>query len=195
MTESVETRFESKRFYDFVQQRPSSYPQYESVTRYLSLRKSKSPIETVELDEDSFWLAYSNWMDFVVYALGAYAALNPDKTATVYTYNTPSANNSRGEGHRLQGWHNAVFFGVVGRAEALDTLKLALWVTAGVPSEVVRGNTVDPEKTGQIQCDFSPDFIDFRGHGPPSVHIEDGKVWRPYEQNVWYTDPDWQPSQ
>ena len=61
MATEIRTRFESKSFYDTVQKSSFTTPDYESVTGYLSLRKPTSPLPTIELDEDSFWLAYSDW--------------------------------------------------------------------------------------------------------------------------------------
>ena len=196
MTANVETRFESKSFYDVVKKSSFPNPEYESVTGYLSLRKPTSPLPTIELDEDSFWLAYSDWSSFVEHALGGYASCNVDKVATVYTYSTgqrPSTNNSRGERHQELGWHNAVFFGVVGRAEVLETIVLALVGGAGVPPDLISSFTVNAEKRPQIHCGQSPDYIAFNSIGKPSFHIEDGRLWSPYEQNVWYTHSDWRP--
>lgn len=195
MAAEIETRFESKSLYDFETRGGRS--EHESITGYLSLKKPTSPLSTIELDEDSFELAYSDWLSFVHHALGLYASRNADKVATVYTYSTgpsPSVNSSRGELHREHGWHNAVFFGVVGRAEVLDTIRLALVGGAGVPPDVVNDLTENADKRSQIHCDHSPDSIDFRGlEISPSFHIEDGSVWCPYEQGVWYTHFDWRP--
>lgn len=190
MTAEIETRFESESLY------PGGFcSDPESITGYLSLRKPKSPLPTIELDEDSFFLAYSDWTSFVEYALGGYASRNPDKIATVYTYSTgaaPSVNYSRGEKHQKVGFHNAVFLGVVGRAEVLETIQLVLVNRIGVPTDLVE-NAVNPEKRSQIHCGPSPDYIAFNRMGQPSFHIEDGRVWAPYEQNVWYTRSDWRP--
>ena len=196
MVTEIQTRFESKSFYETVQNSSLPSPEYESVSGYLSLRKSSSPLPTIELDEDSFWLAYSDWTSFVEHALGGYASRNPDKVATVYTYSTgprPSVNRSRGEQHQKVGWHNAVFFGVVGRAEVLETITLALVGGTGVPDELMESFTVDVDKRAQIYCGQSPDYIEFNRKGRPSFHVEDGFVWAPYEQNVWYTYSEWRP--
>ena len=193
--ETLERRFESKAHFDAAKR--VSDPYYQSVTAYLAVRKPNQPLETIELDEDSFWLAYSNWSVFVEHALGAYAADNADRIATVYTYGTgpsPSRNSSHGELHQERGWHNAVFFGVVGRHEVLEVARRALAHGDGVPDAVVGSGTVDLGKVPQIYCGQSPDFIDFRGRGLPAYHIEDGLVWRPEEQFLWYTNPDWRPT-
>ena len=192
---NIQTRFESKSFYDAVQNWPRPHS-YESVGGFLSLRKPTSPLQTIELDEDSFWLAYTDWSSFVEYALGGYASRNSDKVATVYTYSTgesPSGNSSRGEHHQKHGWHNAVFFGVVGRAEVLETIRLALVGGVGVPDDLIKSLTADTDKRSQIHCGPSPDSIAFNRMGKPSFHVEDGLVWSPHEENVWYTHPKWQP--
>ncbi len=197
MATEIETRFESKNIYEIVQNDRFPSPEYEAVTGYLSLRKPTSPLPTIELDEDSFWLAYSDWTTFVEHALGVYASRNADTVATVYTYSTgqrPSVNNSRGEQHQKLGWHNAIFFGVVGSAEVLETIRLALIGGAGVPDGVIKSFTVAADKRSQIHCGQSPDYIAFNRMGKPSFHLEDGFVWAPYEQNTWYTHRDWRPS-
>lgn len=194
MASEIQSRFESKRFHETVRKSAFRNPEYESVTGYLSLRKPTSPISTIELDEDSFGLAYSDWTIFVEHALGGYAARNTDKAATVYTYSTgpqPSVNSSRGELHQKVGYHNAVFFGVVGRAEVLEAIQFALVGGVGVPEKVVESLIVDADKRSQIHCGQSPDYIAFDRMGKSSFHIEDGLLWAPYEQNVWYTNSDW----
>ena len=195
MTAPIEIRFESKADYEIVQKSSFAPSEHKSITGYLSLRKPNSPLGTVELDEDSFGLAYSGWTAFVEQALSAYAVQRPNSTATVYTYSTgssPSFNSSRGENHQKLGWHNAVFFGVVGKSEILETITFALAGGVGVPIEVIQASVVDVEKRSQIQCAHSPDSIDFKRMGKPSYQVEDGKVWCPYEQNTWYTHEDWQ---
>ena len=197
MTAEIQTRFESRSVYEIVQKSSFKYPEHESVSSYLSLRKPTSPLPTIELDEDSFDLAYYSWSSFVEHALGHYASRNPDTVATIYTYSTgsrPSVNSSRGEGHKKVGWHNAVFFGVVGRSEVLETIRLALFGGAGVPDELVSSLSVNADKRRQIHCAQSPDFIAFDRMGTASFHLEDGFAWAPYEQSTWYTHNDWKPS-
>ena len=197
MTTEIQTRFESKRDYEIVQSAPSKYPEHESLSGYISLRKPTSPLPTVELDEDSFDLAYSGWPLFVQQALGQYASRNPNVVATIYTYSTgpsPSFNSSRGEGHQNVGWHNAVFFGVVGRSAVLETIRLALVGGAGVPGDLISSLTVNAGKRRQIHCAPSPDFISFDRTGTASFHLEDGLAWAPYEQGTWYSHNDWRPS-
>jgi len=200
MAAEIEIRFESKFFHEALGKKPYVNPEYESATGHLSLKKARSPLPAVELDEDSFWLVYSDWTIFVEYALGAYASRNANNIATVYTFSTgrsPSFNRSRGEQHQELGFHNAVFFGVVGRAreDVLETISFALRGGVDVPQNVTRLLAVDVDKRSQIHCESSPDFIEFNRSGQPSFHIEDGRVWCPYEQNVWYTNAKWQPSE
>lgn len=192
--QEMERRFESKGHFDAA--RKMSEPYHRSVKGYLGIRRVTQPLETIELDEDSFWLAYSNWSVFIEHALGRYAADNGDRVATVYMYSTgpsPSVNSSHGEQHQERGWHNAVFFGVVGRREVLEVVQGALAHGTGVPDAVVESGTVNREKVRQVYCGQSPDFIDFRGKGPAAYHVEDGLVWRPEEESLWYTNPDWNP--
>ena len=196
MTAEIQTRFESKSFYELVQRSSFKNPGHEAVSRYLALRKPSSPLPTMELDEDSFDLAYYSWSSFVEHALGHYASCNPDAVATVYTYITgprPSVNSSHGEGHQKLGWHNAVFFGVVGRSAVLETIRLALVGGAGVPDDLISSLTVNADKRPQIHCAQSPDYIAFDRMGTASFHLEDGFAWAPHEQGTWYTHKDWRP--
>ena len=190
----IQTRFESKRIYELARKDSFAPPYYESVNGYLALRKPKSPLATIELDEDSFLLAYWGWSSFVEHALGHYASRNGDEVATVYTYMGPSGNNSRGEQHRKLRWHNAVFFGVAGPEDVLDAIRLALVGGAGVPDDVMASHLEDANKAPQIHCAQSPDYIAFNRSGQASFHVEDGLAWSPYEQNMWYTNPDWVPA-
>ncbi|MCY3790445.1 MAG: hypothetical protein OXH63_16850, partial [Gemmatimonadetes bacterium] len=193
------TRLASKRLFELVQKNPTyATPIQRSVTGFLSFRKPTGPLPTIELDEDSFDLAYSDLASFIDHSVGQYASLNPNQTATVYEYSTgsrPSVNNSHGEGHQELGWHNAIFFGVVGPTRVLDTIQQAVVYGMGVPDDVLNSAIVDVDKRSQIHCRQS-DYIDFnRPRISPALHIEDGLVWRHYdEQDVWYSNADWLPS-
>ena len=159
----------------------------------LSFRRSKSPIRTIELDEDSYFAAYHEWNTPVEFALGRYAREHSDVIATVYTYSTgaaPSVNRSHGASHQRNGWHNACFLGVVGKSEVLDVVRDALAHQRGVPESEVEANLKDQTQRGQVYCDHSPDYIQFKP-GQRYRHIEDGRVWAPYEPFSWYTDKQW----
>ena len=119
---TIETRFKSKESYEFARRSSnSSTEDVKEATGFLSFRRSRSPVQTIELDEDSFFLAFSEWSSFVTFSLGVYADAHQDVRASVYTYSTgpaPSVNFSHGELHQRNGWHNACFIGVVGRQKA-----------------------------------------------------------------------------
>ena len=190
---TIETRCDSKELYEFAKKSPKFATEAaREATGFLSFRRSRSPIRTIELDEDSFFLAFLEWSSFVEFSLGAYAATHQDVRASVYTHSTgssPSINSSHGEHHQRLGWHNACFIGVVGKQEILDTIVNALVYQRNVPDEVVV--LKDASKKKQICCKQSPDSIVFESDRDPSWHIEDGYVWAPYEAGIWYTDPRW----
>lgn len=191
---AIETRCDSEEYYELARRSPNSVtePARES-TGFLSFHRSKSPMRTIELDEDSFFLAFQLWSSFVEFSLGAYASVHQDVRASVYTYSAVSVNTSRGEYHQRAGWHNACFLGVVGRQknQILDEVVNALVHQHNVPDEVVAQLLKDDSKKNQVCCKQSPDSIAFTTD--PSWHVEDGCVWAPYEEGVWYTDPRWSP--
>ena len=186
----MERRSASQAHYEFVQKHRESATEYErTIAGWLSFRRSKAPVLTAELDEDSFFLAFSEWGSFVEHSLGRYAQTHSDIVASVYTYSTgrsPSANYSDGEGHRRVGWHNACFIGVVGRDKQpiLDTIALALTSQVGVPEGIVESRLKDPAKQKQISCRNPSEHILFKTD--PSWHIEDGLCWAPEEKYLVY---------
>ncbi|MDE0006971.1 MAG: hypothetical protein OXS50_01695 [Gammaproteobacteria bacterium] len=173
----------------------SEHKEYQTATGWLTLKRTKSPIPTVELDETSFYAAYSDWSTPIEFALGAYARQNPSVVATVWCYSTgptPSVNGSHGKHHQQNGWHNATFFGVVGKQEILDVIRFAVTGQKDVPPSVVEQNVVDASERKQVYCDHSPDYIAFGPNkGVPFRHVEDGRVWAPEDAVAWYTNPDW----
>ena len=186
---TIETRCDSKRSYEFAKMNPRFATE---ATGFLSFRRTRSRIQTIELDEDSFFLAFLGWSSFVEFSLGAYADTHQDVRASVYTSGpAPSVNSSHGELHQRAGRHQACFIGVVGgqRNEILDVIANALIHQRNVPGEVVELLLEDASKKGQICCKQSPDLIAF--DDDPSWHVEDGRVWAPHEEMVWYTDPRW----
>ena len=168
---------------------------WDNATGWLSFRRSKSPVPTIELDEDSYFAAYNEWNTPVAFALGRYAREHAHVVATVYTYSTgpaPSVNSSHGASHQKNGWHNACFFGVVGKTEILDFLKDALAFQRYVPQSAVQANLKDETQKTQVYCDYSPDYIQFKP-GWRYRHVEDGRVWAPDDEDFcWYTDKKWQ---
>ena len=191
---TIEIRMTSQHLYE----RKDSFglESYSSATGWISLRQSNSPIRTLELDKDSFFLAYENvaFASFPEYALGAYATNNKVVVATIYQYSTLSTNFSHRKLHQENHAYMATFFGVIGKRvqEILDTIKLALISQINVPDQIVQDTLKDASKRRQIYCDYSPDSILFdENRGVPSHHIEDGCVWRPYEADAWYTDRRW----
>lgn len=128
---------------------------------------------------------------FLYYSLPSYASKNANERASVYTYSTgpsPSVNYSHGEKHKELGWHNAVFFGVVGRKEVLQVIKYSLAAGVGVPEDVKNSVVVDESKRSQIYCDDSPDYISFDRMSRVFCHLADGRVWIRHEGEVWFTD-------
>ena len=187
---TIETRCDSEESYEFARKTPDSATESaREATGFLSFRRSRSPIRTIELDEDSFFLAFLEWHSFVKFSLGAYAATHQDVRASVYTHSTVSVNSSRGESHQRAGSHNACFIGVVGRENILDTIIRALVYQENVPTDMVKQQIKDKSKRGQIYCGQSPDSIMFESD--PTWHIEDGRVWMPDEMEVWYMDSQW----
>lgn len=191
-TMTIETRCNSEESYEFARRSPDfATESAREATGFLSFRRSRSPIRTIELDEDSFFLAFLEWRSFVEFSLGAYAITHQDVRASIYAYSTVSFNSSHGESHQEVGFHNACFIGVVGRTNILDVIKRALIYQKNVPSDMVKQQIRDKSKKGQIYCGQSPDSIVFETD--PFLHIEDGCVWAPYEAQVWYTDSQWCP--
>ena len=166
------------------------------VTGWLSFRRTKEPILTAELDENSFFLAFSDWGSFVEHSLGAYAKAHPNIVATIYTYSTgqsPSVNPSDGEHHKKYGWHNACFIGVVGRdsEEILDLIAAALEYQFGVPKDLIERRLKDRTKTDQINVRNPSEYLPSNQLGSPKWHVEAGRCWAPETAALWYTHEHW----
>ena len=194
----MEYRHQSRNDYDFFRQNPSSFgDEHKSATGWLSFRRTKEPILTVEVDEDSAFLALEEWGSLAEHGLGRYAKAHPDVVATVYSYHTgqsPSVNLSDGELHQKHGWHNACFLGVVGRDKAniRDALCLALTNQVGVPQELVEARVKDRTKLKQISCRNPSDYIPAREfRSTPAWHVEDGRCWAPAGEALWFTRESW----
>ena len=193
---AIETRCDSEEFYEFARNSSTAMESARKSTGFLSIQRSQLPTPTIELDEDSFFLAFQSWGSFVEFSLGAYAAAHQNARASVYTYYTISTNTSDGELHQRVGRHNACFIGVVGRqkSQVVDTVKNAFVHRLNVPDEVVAQQLKDASKMNQVFCRISESIV---FETDPSWHVEDGRVWAPYEGDeggwVWYTDSQWSP--
>ena len=128
----------------------------------LELKSSRSPVGTIELDLDSLHRAgFAGW-GFVDTLLGRYAAENEDVAATMYVYETPSSNFGT--------ICNSVFFGAIGskKKEILEVVESTFRALKGVR---VRAS----------------DYIRFEGYQRVR-HIEEGRLWAPYEAGVWFSE-------
>lgn len=191
----MERRLVSQRVYDAVQEHPSLATEAQrDAIGWISLRRAKTEVLTAELDEDSFFLAFHDWSSFVEHSLGQYAETHADVVASIYTFSTgqtPSFNHSDGEGHSKGGWHNACFFGVVGRnsGQVRDTIASALTNQTGVPEDLASTRLKDATKLAQVYCRNPSDYLRFESN--PSWHVEDGRCWAPEGEDVWYTQKRW----
>ena len=186
---TIEKRYDSENSYNLAKRNPDyAMGDKGEDPGFLSFRKSNAPIRTVELDEDSFFLAFQEWSPFVEFSLGAYAATHQDVQASIYTRPSVSFDFSRGESHQRTGCHKACFIGVVGNLNILEKISRALVYQKYVPMEVIKQQLKDESKRGQIYCGQRPDST---FETDPSWHIEEGRVWAPYEERVWYTDSRW----
>ena len=152
----------------------------------LHLKHSNSPARSIELDLYSLHSAgFQTGFGFIEYPLAAFAAENPDTVATIYAHDTPSTN--------FGNTYDAVFIGVIGarKTTILKIIEAALQKRQGVPDAVIK-DCLDEGATGtrQIRVGDSPDSIRF-GENQRVYHIEDGRLWAPFEKGRWYTDPEW----
>ena len=151
----------------------------------LHLSHSNSPIRTVELDLDSLNNAGFEDVSFVEYPLAEFAAKHRETIATIYAHETQSTN--------FGDLYYAAFFGVVGSnyGKILEILKSALQYRLGVPNAVIKEH-LDHTAPGKrkIRVRNSPDSIAFKKI-QRAYHIEDGRLWAPYEMGRWYTNDEW----
>ena len=190
----VEYRHQSQADYDLFRRNRNFFgDEHKSTTGWLSLKRTKEPILTLEVDENSIFLAFDDWGFLAEHGLGRFANAHADVVATVYSYHTgpsPSINPSDGEHHRRYGWHNACFLGVVGRneAEIRDAISLALTSQVGVPQELVETRVKDRTKLRQVSCRNPSDYIPPpKFPATPAWHIEDGRCWMPAGEALWFT--------
>jgi len=127
-------------------------------TTELTLRSSKEPLATVEVDLDSIPEERCGYGDIVADGLTSWAANNSDETATIYVYESPSVN--------FREPTNSAFFGVVGKKAVLDGVMTAL---KRVPKVRVRPS----------------DSILARS-ASATFHIEGGAVWQVDDEITWF---------
>ena len=140
----------------------------------------------IELDLDSLHGAgFQTGYGFIECPLAGFAAEHADTVATIYAHETPSTN--------FGNLYNAVFIGVIGarKTKILKIIEMALRYRQGVPDTVIR-DCLNEGATGtrQVRVGDSPDSIRFE-RKQRVYHIEDGRLWAPFEKGRWYTDPEW----
>ena len=176
---AIETRCDSEEFYEFARNSSTAMESARKSTGFLSIQRSQLPTPTIELDEDSFFLAFQSWGSFVEFSLGAYAAAHQNARASVYTYYTISTNTSDGELHQRVGRHNACFIGVVGRqkSQVVDTVNGAS-CRRRPPSPIALGEPLKVTLTGSAdQIASTANFVAGEsGEGVPAVHVR-GLAW------------------
>ncbi len=147
---------------------------------------SSSPTRTIELDLDSLHGAgFETGFTFIEYPLASFATENPKTIATIYTFVTPSAN--------FGNFYNAVFIGVIGakKKKILNVIKTALKYRRGVPDAVIQDClSEESSETRKVRVGDSPDSIRFE-RNQQVYHIEDGRLWAPFEMGRWYTNQEW----
>ena len=152
----------------------------------LHLKHSNFPARAIELDLDSLHGAgFETGFGFIEYPLAGFAAEHTKMIATIYTHETLSTNFGNP--------YNAVFFGVIGvrKTRILKVIEMALQYRHGVPNAVIE-EYLGGESSGtrQVRVGDSPDSIRFE-RNQRVYHIEDGRLWAPFEMGRWYTDPKW----
>ena len=134
----------------------------------LEFQWSQRPARTIELDLDSLHRAgFDAGWDFINFPLGRFAAENEDVTATIYQYETQSADF----GPPIC---NVVFLGVVG-ARRKKILRIIESTLAGKGSNIRMrpGESIPFEEGKRI------------------LHMEDGRLWAPGEACTWESHERW----
>lgn len=121
---------------------------------------SRDLLPTVEVDVNDIPDEFHGYGDLVANSIKLFAAENPNKTATFYVYQGHSVNFLQ------QTW--SAFIGVAGDEDLLDLV------------------LDDLKAVGITNARFS-DYIDLRS-ASRDFHIQDGYVWRPLEDGIWYCD-------
>lgn len=125
----------------------------------LNFKTSREPLASVEVDLDSIADELCGYGDIVADGLAAWAASNPDATATVYVFDSVSVN--------FHERTNSAFFGVVGRQAVLDAILAALKGVRGV-------------RARHSDCILAR-------NGIATFHVEGGLVWQAEDNITWVT--------
>lgn len=126
----------------------------------LKFVKSRNPLPTVEVDVNDIPDKLHGYTDLVANSIKIFAAENPDKRATFYVYQGNSVN------FHQHTW--SAFIGVAGDEDLLDLM-------------------LDDFKAAGITNARFSDYIDL-STASREFHIQDGNVWRPLENGIWYSD-------
>lgn len=125
----------------------------------LSFRNSSNQLPTVEVNLDSI-PSGQNFSSNLVEALRSCTKADPSLRCTVYVYVGPSVNF-------LQPTSSA-FIAPVGGQTTLESIRHYF------------------SKVDGVQVRFS-DYIS-TDQGMRQAHVEDGRIWQPYEAGVWYSN-------
>lgn len=122
--------------------------------------RKRQPLPTIEVDLGSIPSGYRGYDQLARQALSSLAAGSPATRSTLYVYQSGSTN--------FGDWSDSAFFGVAGESRALEELHAAF--------SSVRG----------VRVRFS-DFI-LASDAVCQYHLEGGRLWKPLEDGVWYSD-------
>jgi hypothetical protein len=118
----------------------------------------KEPMSTIEIDLDSLPKGAFGYAQLTEASLAPLAAASPDLHATVYVYQGPSVN--------FGDYGYSAFFGVAGDRRVFGALSSTFGGTAGL--KVRHGDQIRQSQALR------------------QYHLEDGKLWLPLEEGVWY---------
>lgn len=128
----------------------------------LNFVQAREPMSTVEIDLDALPEDSFGYAQLVETALAPLVAAEPDLRATVYVYQGPSVN--------FGAYGFSAFFGVAGDRRVLSALYSSFCSAPGLKVRY----------SDQIQ----------QSQAIREYHLEQGQLWRPYEEYVWYAGPD-----
>jgi hypothetical protein len=119
---------------------------------------ARDPLQTVEIDLDTLPDGMHGYGQLVEAALSPLASTDSDLRATVYIYHGPSVS--------FGNYGYSAFFALAGDPRVRGALYGAFHGTAGL--RVRHGDQIDPAQA------------------LPQYHLEDGRLWCPDEEYVWY---------